>query len=603
MESPPANSDSVAPFEIALVMAGAISAGAYTAGVIDFLIQALDEWEAAKAIARDRPDEPSSRECPMHGVHIKAMAGSSAGGMTAGLAAGLLGMEFESVTAPRSAESMAEPWNNTLYRSWVSEIDIDRLLETRDLDSRNGLPVQSLLDSTVLRDIARDAFRFDRPERRALRPYVSDSLHVFVTLTNLRGVPYAPHFENWPKLLPYEMTMHADHMHFVVGNVEPADGDSIWLNPRDYTTPETWGVLQDAALATGAFPIGLAPVLLKRPPAHYAFRHWVRTGYRSENPGGHWKSVPPNWPSVDQAVKDGEAAGTRFDYEFLCVDGGVMNNEPLDLARRILEGPEGTEVAGGDRANRAVLMVLPFPNGDSFSAEYRERPGILGLLATTFHALIGQARFKPQELAMANDPEVYSRFLVVPRRGFRKDGTLEPHTIACGSLDGFGGFLSRKFREHDYQLGRRNCQWFLRHYFVLPSEGAGANSLFKDWTPEARRKHRVLKAGAGGLKDGTECVLPVLPIIPLVGTADETVREPVWPTLTAAELKALKPKIKRRLGRVVSAMIDQNVSGWFWGPLARRTLKAAWWFKMGSVTNSILKKIRDELTERGSMAQ
>ena len=35
-------------FEIGLVMAGAISAGAYTAGVIDFLIQALDEYEKAK---------------------------------------------------------------------------------------------------------------------------------------------------------------------------------------------------------------------------------------------------------------------------------------------------------------------------------------------------------------------------------------------------------------------------------------------------------------------------------------------------------------------------------------------------------------------------
>jgi hypothetical protein len=33
-------------FEIGLVMAGAVSAGAYTAGVVDFLIQALDQWHA-----------------------------------------------------------------------------------------------------------------------------------------------------------------------------------------------------------------------------------------------------------------------------------------------------------------------------------------------------------------------------------------------------------------------------------------------------------------------------------------------------------------------------------------------------------------------------
>lgn len=39
---------SVKDFEIGLVMAGAVSAGAYTARVIDFLLQALKEWEMAK---------------------------------------------------------------------------------------------------------------------------------------------------------------------------------------------------------------------------------------------------------------------------------------------------------------------------------------------------------------------------------------------------------------------------------------------------------------------------------------------------------------------------------------------------------------------------
>ncbi len=30
-------------------------------------------------------------------------------------------------------------------------------------------------------------------------------------------------------------------------------------------------------------------------------------------------------------------------------------------------------------------------------------------------------------------------------------------------------FLVHDPKEHDYQLGRRNCQWFLKQYFVLPS--------------------------------------------------------------------------------------------------------------------------------------
>jgi hypothetical protein len=35
-------------FKVAINMAGAISAGAYTAGVLDFLTEALEEWQKAK---------------------------------------------------------------------------------------------------------------------------------------------------------------------------------------------------------------------------------------------------------------------------------------------------------------------------------------------------------------------------------------------------------------------------------------------------------------------------------------------------------------------------------------------------------------------------
>jgi predicted patatin/cPLA2 family phospholipase len=35
-------------FRIALCMAGTISGDAYTAGVLDFLFEALDEWEKEK---------------------------------------------------------------------------------------------------------------------------------------------------------------------------------------------------------------------------------------------------------------------------------------------------------------------------------------------------------------------------------------------------------------------------------------------------------------------------------------------------------------------------------------------------------------------------
>ena len=596
------------PFEIGLVMAGAISAGAYTAGVVDFLLQALDEWEKAKAHARAHPGDPAGRECPMHEVRIKVLAGASAGGMTAGLSAGLLEMAYESVTSQTKPDGPAPPivpTNNSLYRSWVNTIDIVPLLGVADLDDAQ-VPVQSVLDSSIIRQIAGDAFRFEQPDRRVDRPYVSDPLHVLLTVTNLRGIPYPVTFTNYKKVQEYVMTMHADNMHFVVSSDRAESGpEAFWLKPYDFKDPDTWGVLQDSAVATGAFPVGLAPQLLKRSPTQYDHRQWAIPTPSPTDPAffsEKWEAIPPSWPPIDAEVAKAAKAGKSFEYKFLCVDGGVTNNEPLDLARQVLAGPDGVNPRQGDKATRAVIMVSPFPNADPYPVEYPGQANLIELLPTIFNGLISQARFKPEELTLADDPDVYSRFLIVPRRGYRADGTLEPDAIACGSLEGFGGFLSRRFREHDYQLGRRNCQWFLKKYFALPSEGDKRNRLFDGWTDEARRKFRMTmdRPSIGG-SASTSDDLKLLPIIPLMGTAAPSVPEPIWPTYTPGDFGTLRPRIKTRIGAVVDALVDQNVQLWFWGPPARAALKSAWWFMGGKVVDRIMETIGADLRKRGLM--
>jgi len=128
------------PFEIGLVMAGAISAGAYTAGVMDFLLQALDAWYGARAAGED---------VPPHEVRIKVMTGASAGGMTAAISVGALATRFPPVTDPAAADSAV----NKLFDSWVNRIDIAALLGAQDLADPKA-PVRSVLDSTILRTIA-----------------------------------------------------------------------------------------------------------------------------------------------------------------------------------------------------------------------------------------------------------------------------------------------------------------------------------------------------------------------------------------------------------------------------------------------------------------
>src|SRR3954454_917555 len=101
-------------FEIGLVMAGAVSASTYTAGVLDFLIQALDQWHEGK-----RGNDP---HCPRHDVSLKVLAGDSAGGMSVAIAAGPL-CEPHTPAGPRSpgpsdnkANGWCKPTRKRLFR-------------------------------------------------------------------------------------------------------------------------------------------------------------------------------------------------------------------------------------------------------------------------------------------------------------------------------------------------------------------------------------------------------------------------------------------------------------------------------------------------------
>src|SRR5262245_7948469 len=114
-------------YELGLVMAGAISGGAYTAGVVDFLLEALDAWENAKG----------AREAvPAHSVKIRVMTGASAGAMTTALT----GLAFFSdVTPVRDVQKPPDRKRNRLYDSWVRQVDISHLLEHRDLANSGGV--------------------------------------------------------------------------------------------------------------------------------------------------------------------------------------------------------------------------------------------------------------------------------------------------------------------------------------------------------------------------------------------------------------------------------------------------------------------------------
>ena len=115
-------------FILGLTMAGAISAGAYSAGVFDFLIQALDEWEKAK--------KTDAGSVPNHRVVIPVISGASAGGITAALGILAVGAERRPQTKDDTQPHCALP---ALYEAWVNRISFARMLEGEDLEEKGRL--------------------------------------------------------------------------------------------------------------------------------------------------------------------------------------------------------------------------------------------------------------------------------------------------------------------------------------------------------------------------------------------------------------------------------------------------------------------------------
>jgi len=256
------------------------------------------------------------------------------------------------------------------------------------------------------------------------------------------------------------------------------------------------------------------------------------------------------------------------------------------LARQTLAGDSQFNPRGAENVSRSVLMVDPFPSEKITTLQKRanvEDYDIVSVFSQLFGSLIAQSRFKPDELILANSDDVYSRFLIAPTRYTRDDQKAE-YPIASGFLNGFGGFMSKKFRMHDFQLGRRNCQQFLRRYFALPVEQAKNNSIFGDYTEDDFERFSYQKNGTR-----------FLPIIPLVGETKEEAFPMHWKTLemTDRELDELRQKVTNRTKIVIDRLINQYIDGGF----TRSAAKLVARFKRNNIVDKIMGIIEDDLTE------
>jgi hypothetical protein len=581
------------PFEIALAMAGACSAGAYTAGVIDFLLEALDAWETEKA--GGAPDIPD------HRVLIRAAAGTSAGGVVAALLAMLPftgHRPIRDLAAAGRACDPADAAHNLLYRSWVSDIDLAALMDTGDLAPAAGR-VASLLNGDVLGRIA-DAAIVDvraaiaRPPAAPPPGYIANPLQLFLCFTNIHGMPFIIPMISSCDVRGHRVTNHAYCAHFAVFGTGSGEGEPLPAGPIGINAPETvgfddldgWGRLRDAALATSAFPGGLPARPFEHKQATFDDRCWSDPG--GFNIPGDATGVAPLLPLID---------GQRF----WCVDGGLINNEPVQYAKAALSHsrPDG----GGDdpqTADHAVILIDPFPDHEApLPAPSPSAPDLIGALLALLPIMRAHVHFKPEQLLEALDENIHSRFLISPSRPGKRPGETD---LASQGLGGFSGFVHEQLRMHDFQLGRHNCQRFLRDHFCVHVE----NPLVRAWVPRLRAAGRLApyQPQRGG-QDGRsrEDYVQVIPLLPHL-------REPLalrpWPALDrrrvlppleaaiTARSKAMVPGLVRAaLGRL--QITEQRVIGRIIRAIASGVIT-------DKVGNAVLNAIAADLEKRGLLA-
>jgi len=564
-------------------MAGAVSAGAYTGGVLDYLIQTLDLWNEAK----NRGD----RSVPGHELSLDIISGASAGGITGAMAALVLHLEHRNPITPDKRHDEAYLKENVFYNAWVNLTGDDMLpvlLDQSDLDTHK---VVSLLNSTFIEKIAERTITKVPDCTEAPPHYVSRDLQLILTLSNLDGFTYELTFSS-EGASTHVMKQHRDYAFFRIGNDYRGDGRiPLNLQREDVGLTE----LLQAAPATGAFPVGLA------------YRKFVRKKkYILDNKDlvYYIKGV-----SKLRELTEGDPEG---DYVTYNVDGGMLNNEPFDLTMKLMaeasgdreQAEKGELETNENRFDSTIIMIDPFPSDDSIVEEgptqeelasdspvekkFRKFPyNLLGVVGKIYASMRGELLFKGEDIVRAFTRTDFSRFMIAPRRR-EKDATGRETiyngsvAIACGALGGFAGFFDKNFREHDFYLGRANCQSFLRKYFrvKLGPDGLPANPVFREgYGADAITKYRFQdELEVQNLGNDAPWYVPIIPDMYKDDHAYDEIPLP-YPAYDINRLDTHRPALLSRFKRVAKSFS----ANWAY----RLLISLVFVFKSNSIYNGI----------------
>lgn len=572
-------------FELGMVLGGTVSAGAYTAGALDFLLEALEAWHADPAAP--------------HRVVVKTAAGTSGGAVCASI----LGL-LSSRVVPHVKRDETPPGQppvvtgNPLWDLWVNDFQIAKLLDVDDLgqdaDAGSGVqpdPVQHVPALINCRMIDESGAKLAAigTSAGATLGYFAAPFRAAVTLANLRGIPYD--VRGIPSIMDFSGAAYVQHDDFAwfafpngaspqptaasIGKRE----DEFWLaddgNAADGYAG--YGVLVSYATASAAMPLGLAARALVRPTEHYNYRPHVHA--LPEPPGYKVVWPDPDWSHLTATSESGI-------YTFTSVDGGTFNNDPVSLVHTALAGVIGRNPPDSSSARRAMFMIDPL--ADKPVPIGNVGKSLVSVFKNMIPTFIAESRYQTADMELFGNEGVYSRFQLVPFR--RADNKVGEPALAGTSLFAAAGWCSRSYRAHDFLLGRHNMQEYLQRELVLKAD----NPLFDAWTLDQRKDFaRDDDFARVDVQAGTPRGSYYLPVIP-DRTGDGPLPVPAWPTGTY-DPGTLKPMLTRRLTAVVNRLVADNMTGvlpWLIQVLAVPGV-------VDTVANGIVGDFRKELQDAG----
>jgi len=543
-------------FHLGLSMAGAVSAGAYTAGFVDYVLEALSEWENAKQTQANNPNS----NIPNHNVIIDAVGGASAGGMVGMIATlALYSGNWKPVKKVSNVKT-----GNILYDSWVfldddlslyakesrGKATFEKMLDTSDINPEVGAP--SLLNSNPIDAIAERVFN-ELPTDASLDKlpeFISKDLRLLITLTSLRPLDYKVKMSRIKSKFLDETPSHRVSSHDVLAHFKlnyDATKDKNKYLPFHPHTLASRSFLIKVTKATGAFPIGLKP--------RY-FDDEFATSYLNNSLKVRKSLIKDMDILID--------AETTSNFQFTAIDGGTINNEPFDEVLRHLINKHG--VPNLENPKFGTVLIDPFPS--FFDSEVTDKvnykvSSIMGIVGALVPTILNQARNKQTDTYGVG----LFKLMSFPRK--LKSGKMEIREhppLATGALEGFGGFLDIKFRQHDFFLGRDNARNFLRGILFLECDKDDPENLFYGVSDtvinEFRKKVKQ--------DDGSEKIyMPIIPDISKIeGDTNPTKYEvEEFPKFNKEAFRKLEKPIKNRMKAILKAEFKGRIKKWWLRPI------------------------------------